>query len=184
MRQTMQDSTGAVPKRDRSRKSLRVMVVVALVSATALLGIASPAGAGDSEREIKVSGVGYPGGPGDNGCNEMGADYTIFMTGDIEGCVYGIILSEQYEEESGEYQSRDHETFIGTLDGLSGSWEMDEAFWAVFDTETGDQLSGRCEHPIIEGSGTGDFATADGELRFVDNVENHTAVYFGVVKLK
>ncbi len=184
MRQTMQDSTGAVRKWDRSRKSLRVMAVVALLSTTALFGIASPAGAGDSEREIEVSGVGIPGGPEDYGCDELPAHYVILMTGDIEGCIYGITLSDQYEEESGEYQSRDHETFIGTLDGLSGSWEMDEAYWAVFDTETGDQLSGRCEHPIIEGSGTGDFATADGELRFVDNVENHTAVYFGVVKLK
>lgn len=142
-------------------------------------GLAAPAAAGDGEMEIKVSGsIDWS-----TSCTAYDADYTFGLQGDITGCVYGWLISEEYNEETGEYQSRDHEIWDVSVAGMSGSWESNESFYAGYDPATGDQLWGGCEHPIIEGSGTGDFANVDGEVIFVDDVAAGTAYYHGVVKI-
>jgi hypothetical protein len=46
---------------------------------------------------------------------------------------------------------------------------------------TGAELHGRCQHPII--SGSGDFEGASGVITFKDDVTNGTSLYRGHVKL-
>ncbi len=167
-----------ISKPRRDHRLVRLATLVSLVFAMTL-GAATPVSAGDGEMEIEVSGSLDWSAP----CTAMKTDYAFGLTGDITGCVYGNILSEEYNEETGEYQSRDHEYWHVSVAGLSGTWESNESFYALFDPDTGAQISGGCEHPIIEGSGTGDFESVDGEIRFVDDVVNGTADYFGVVKI-
>lgn len=163
----------------------RLVAILATVLTVSALATA-PVAADPPHQNINVAGVGVPGGFGDNGCDDAGyesVDYTIALSGDLTGCIYGVILSESFNEKNGRYTSNDHETFVGSLGALSGTWEMDETFSAVFDLETGAQLSGGCKHPIIDGSGTGDFEGVDGRLKFIDDVDAGTADYTGRIQV-
>ncbi len=59
---------------------------------------------------------------------------------------------------------------------------MTEFFTAKF-TETGDQVFGRCQHPLVDGSGTGDFEGISGRLDFKDDVEAGTVDYRGHLRI-
>ena len=48
---------------------------------------------------------------------------------------------------------------------------------------TGSELHGRCQHPLVEGSGTGGFAGATGRLDFKDEVATGLYFYRGHIKL-
>ena len=164
-------------------RTLRIAVVAAVMAATALAGSAVPASASGS---VQVSGIGYPGAPGAAPCDDaahLGADYAIAMTGDLEGCVYGYVTVARYHEGSGTYQEVADEVFIGTWGTSIGSFEMTENFTAKFDPQTGEQIFGRCKHPIVEGSGIGDFAGATGRLDYKDDVGAGNAPYTGHIKL-
>ena len=50
------------------------------------------------------------------------------------------------------------------------------------DVSTGPEVRGRCQHPIVTGSGTGGFAGATGRLDFKDVVEDGTYLYRGHIK--
>lgn len=163
-------------------RTLRIALVMALLSATALLALVTPASAAGS---VQVSGIGVPGAPGDGPCDHpdhLEADYAIAMTGDLEGCVYGYITLARYQESSGTYQEVADEVFVGSWGDASGSFEMTENFTAKYDPDTGDQIFGRCKHPIVAGSGTGDFTGATGRLDFKDDVAAGTAAYKGHIK--
>jgi len=159
--------------------------VLAVAVASMLLGTAAPAWAAPDAKNTQISGVGIPGGVGDNGCSGDGyddADYTIAMSGDLDGCIYGYVLSEKALD-NGIYQTRDQEFFVGTWDGNEGTWEMREHFTSKWDPTTGDQKYGRCQHPIVDGSGTGDFEGITGRLDFKDDVDLGVAYYRGHLKL-
>lgn len=162
---------------------LRITVVAALLSASALFGLAAPADAGGS---VQVSGIGYPGAPGGAPCDDpahAGADYAIAMTGDLEGCVYGSVTLARFHEGSGTYQEVADEVFVGTWGDATGSFGMTENFTAKFDPDTGDQIFGRCKHPIVRGSGTGDFEGVTGRLDYKDDIAAGNAPYSGHIKL-
>jgi hypothetical protein len=48
---------------------------------------------------------------------------------------------------------------------------------------TGTEIRGRCQHPIVDGSGTGGFAAARGRLDFKEIVETATYNYRGHIRL-
>ena len=103
--------------------------------------------------------------PCDDGYDD--ADYTIAMSGDLDGCIYGYVLSEKVLD-NGIYQSRDQEFFVGSWDGNEGSWEMREHFTSKWDPTFTEQKYGRC---------------ITGRLDFKDDVVLGVVNYRGHVKL-
>ncbi len=159
------------------RKFKLITVVIALLGASVVFGWATPANA---DGTMQVDGVGVPGAPGAAPCDDAeyaDADYVIGMTGDLEGCIYGYITDFRFHP-SGTYQEYADEIFVGSYGSLSGTFELKEFFTAKYDDE-GNQIWGRCKHPVVEGSGTGDFAGLTGRLDFKDDIEARNAPYKG-----
>ncbi len=98
----------------------------------------------------------------------------------------GLLVHEDRQRRrstpSGVYLETGQEIFIGTIDGAAGSFTTTYKFEAKFAPD-GAEIHGRCQHPIIEGSGTGAFAGATGRLNFKDIVETGEFVYKGHVDL-
>ena len=149
-----------------------IAVAVTLLSATIVIGWASPSSA---DGATQVSGLGMP-APCDD-AEYADADYAIGMTGDLEGCIYGYITDSRLHP-SGTYQEYADETFVGSYGALTGTFELTEFFTAKFDAD-GNQVWGRCKHPIVAGSGTGDFEGVTGRLDFKDDVEAGNAPFKG-----
>jgi hypothetical protein len=111
------------------------------------------------------------------------ADYALVMTGDLVGCLYTYVNQETAQKSpSGTYRETGTELFVGSyLDKGSGTFETTYRFEAKYedvDNLVGEQF-GRCQHPIVEGSGTGVFEGVSGQLFFKDEVESGTFLYRG-----
>jgi hypothetical protein len=154
--------------------------MAALVSALLLtLVMAVPASAGGNGA-TQVSGIGFPDDPDPEkaACTELPFDYTIVMTGDLVGCVYGVVTSDKFGP-SGVYKERADETFVGSYKGTYvGTFRMEEKFHAKYDLDSFDEIFGFCKHPIVKGSGTGDFEGVLGRLDFRDEVDDPANVSF------
>jgi len=110
----------------------------------------------------------------------MGYDYALVMTGDLEGCLYTDVKTAE-SSPSGTYRETGTELFVGSyLDG-SGTFETTYRFEAKYEdvANLSGEIFGRCQHPIVEGSGTGVFEGVSGILLFKDEVETGTFFYRG-----
>jgi hypothetical protein len=108
------------------------------------------------------------------------ADYALVMTGDLVGCLYTFVGPHK-SSPSGTYRETGTETFVGSYLGKPGTFETTYRFEAKYedvDNLVGEQF-GRCQHPIVEGSGTGIFEGVSGRLDFKDEVESGTFLYRG-----
>ena len=110
-------------------------------------------------------------------CNAVD-DFTavIKMTGDLVGCLY--VYVDEYEcSPSGTYREKGREYFVGTYNGMTGTFWTSYKFEAKYEGcatnggPLGAEIFGRCQHPIVVGSGTGDFTGVTGRLYFKDDVE-------------
>ena len=150
---------------------LPVMVVVLL----ALIVPSSALAAGATQ----FSGVAFFAGPGD--CTDpegTGASYAVVMTGDLEGCHYSFIETSVMSP-SGAYNETGHEVFVGSYNGQAGTFRTTYRFTAKYTNSTDFiEVEGRCQHPIIDGSGTGVFTGMTGRLDMRDNVIDGVAVDF------
>ena len=152
--------------------------MAALVSALLLtLVMAVPATAGGNGA-TQVAGTGFPDDPATPQCTELPFHYVIVMTGDLEGCVYGLVTSAKGPGPSGVYKERADETFVGSYRGLEGTFRMTENFHAKFDLDSFNEVFGFCKHPIVRGSGTEGFAGVRGRLDFRDDVDDPNNVSF------
>jgi len=110
------------------------------------------------------------------------ADYALVMTGDLVGCLYTYVNQETAQKSpSGTYRETGTETFVGSYLGKPGTFKTTYRFEAKYedvDNLVGEQF-GRCQHPIVEGSGTGVFEGVSGQLFFKDEVESGTFLYRG-----
>ena len=117
------------------------------------------------------------------------ADFTSYpglvMTGSLEGCLYTKVITSK-ETPSGVYLETGEEVVIGSLDGGPvGTFATTYKFEGKYDPQTGVQLHGRCQHPIVKGSGTGGFEGAKGRLDFKDIIGDPvTYVYRGHISLR
>jgi hypothetical protein len=148
------------------------------ISLAAMMAVAVPASAG-AKGATQVSGIGFPDVGGE--CDELPFDYAIVMTGDLEGCVYGLVNIDEFTKgpgPSGVYKERADETFVGSYNGMTGTFRMTENFHGKFDLDSGHEIFGFCKHPIVKGSGTDDFAGVSGRLDFKDEVDDPTDVFF------
>lgn len=123
----------------------------------------------------RISGVGYYADASDCNYPDEGADFALLLTGDLEGCLFAFV--EEYDcSPSGTYRESGKEYFVGTYKGESGTFWTTYKFEAKFEGcedgfFVGAEIFGRCQHPIVDGSGTGVFEGARGRLDFKDDIE-------------
>ncbi len=151
-------------------------LAIALVAAKDVSAAPSPALAGGA---TQISGVGFfadeqtcddPEGEGDN--------YALILTGDLEGCLYTFVETAK-SSPSGTYRETGTEVFVAS-DG-SGTFETTYRFEAKYEDvdNPATEIFGRCQHPIVEGSGTGVFEGVSGRLDFKDDIEAGNFPYRG-----
>ncbi len=161
----------------KKRASLLVVVlsVVALISVV-LTGSSHAEGGGATQ----ISGIGD--WPEVGECTPLpeGAHYAIRLAGDLEGCLYATVEGSECSP-SGAYQEWGTETFVGSYNGEDGTFDTTYQFTAKYDdcTTLETELFGRCQHPIVEGSGTGVFQDVTGRLDLKDDMEIPSFPYRG-----
>ena len=165
-------------KRRLTILTLTTLAIVAFISVASTAP--SPALA---EGATQISGVGfYDVDFTDVTCDDpegAGADYALVMTGDLEeGCLYAFVETQE-SSPSGTYRETGTELFVAS-DG-SGTFETTYRFEAKYEDvdNLAGEIFGRCQHPIVEGSGTGIFEGVSGRLDFKDDVETGEFFYRG-----
>jgi hypothetical protein len=89
------------------------------------------------------------------------------MRGSLDGCWYTHIETARTTR-GGVYLESGTELFVGRLDGgPAGTFTATYKFEAKLNAD-GAEVRGRCQHPIVSGSGTGGFAGATGRVDFKD----------------
>ena len=163
-------------KQEGLLKWLRVTILAVVLSTLLLVGFVYPASAGGA---TQVSGIGYFAGDGEctdpvTGPEGQNPDFALNMTGDLAGCHY--VFVETYAcSPSGTYRETGTEIYVGSgAPGDSGTFRTTYRFTAKFqDCPTlAGEIHGRCQHPIIASSGTGDYEGVTGRLDFKDDIEN------------
>jgi hypothetical protein len=111
----------------------------------------------------------------------------LLLSGSLEGCWYTRVDSvKDNGAPSGVYLETGREVFVGRLDGGPvGVFVTTYRFESKWDPDvsTGSELRGRCQHPIVAGSGTGGFAGATGRVDFKDVVADGSFVYRGHISI-
>jgi hypothetical protein len=169
------------------QRTLRLAVLLVLVVGL-MVALAAPAGAATNQ----LSGVAVFDTTG--ACPDPPTGYEDFislpplvMTGSLEGCWYTKILTTKDNgAPSGIYQERGEEVFVGSLNGgPEGTFATTYKFTSKWDPDasTGSEVHGRCQHPIVAGSGTGGFAGATGRVDFKDDVVTGEFLYRGHISL-
>jgi hypothetical protein len=108
----------------------------------------------------------------------------IVMTGSLDGCWYTHIETARITR-GGVYLESGTELFVGRLDaGPAGTFTTTYKFEAKLNAD-GAEVRGRCQHPIVSGSGTGGFAGATGRVDFKDIIGDPiTYEYRGHISLR
>ena len=130
---------------------------------------------------VQISGVGYYAGAAE--CNDaegQGSDYDLIMTGDLEGCHYIFIESASCSP-GGAYTERGTETFVGTYNGVPGTFRTTYLFTGTYKdcANLVGEIAGRCQHPLIPGSGEGVFEGVIGRIDMQDDIETGSFPYRG-----
>lgn len=152
-------------------------LAIALVAAKGVSAAPSPALAGGA---TQISGSAVLDEADECDSESVGADYALIMTGDLEGCLYTFVGPNK-SSPSGTYRETGTETFVGSYLGRSGTFETTYRFEAKYEDVANliGEIFGRCQHPIVKGSGTGIFEGVRGRLDFKDEVETGTFFYRG-----
>ena len=168
------------------RVGVRLLALLA-VSAGFASVVAPPASAGT----VGVAGV--QSGPVSSAvCTDQTPGLLAYsMAGGLIGCWYTDTFNSKYQPTSGTFQATGTEHFVGCLDldgdqactgrDPQGTLYFTFQFTGKLNPVTLAEVHGRCQHPII--SGTGDFANASGVITFKDDVTNGTSLYTGHVAI-
>ena len=149
-----------------------------LVVILTLLALSTPSSA-LAAGATQFSGIAY--WPGTGQCTDpegSGASYAVVMTGDLQGCHYSFVETATCTS-SGAYNETGNEIFVGQYNGQFGTFRTTYRFTAKYNNCTDfKELQGRCQHPIIDGSGTGVFEGMTGRLDMRDNTIAGVALDF------
>jgi hypothetical protein len=148
-----------------------------LVAATLLaLSLAAPAALAGGATQI--SGVAFLDEADTCDSASVGANYALIMTGDLEGCLYTFV-GPAVSSPSGTYRETGTELFVasGGADTFRTTYRFEAKYEDV--ANLSGEIFGRCQHPIVEGSGTGIYEGVSGILLFKDNVETGEFLYRG-----
>src|SRR5262245_54711732 len=147
--------------------------VLAAAACVGAMWLATPASAA---RATRFSGVGFFDEFDICDSGSVGADFALIMTGDLEGCLYVFVETATYTP-SGTYMETGRELFVGA----DGSFETTYRFEAKYEDPANliGEIFGRCQHIIVEDSGTGVFDGAGGRIDFKDDIEAGDFPYRG-----
>jgi hypothetical protein len=143
-----------------------------------VLAVPSPALAAGA---TQISGIAFPAAPGE--CSDpegQGSDFAVTMTGDLEGCLYTYVETASCSP-AGTYNETGTELFVGQYNGQAGTFGTTYRFTAKFEdcANLVGEIVGRCQHPIVAGSGTGVFEDVTGRLDLKDDIEAGNFPYRG-----
>jgi hypothetical protein len=185
----MQKITDRINEPGRQRKWVVFAIAAVLMCGIAFMGRAAPVSASGA---TVISGIGYPSDATE--CNDVvtGPDgqapdlYTL-LDGDLAGCQY-VFIYTHYCSPDGIYIEMGAETYV--LDGPlgQGTFNTTYRFYGKFEGcgpdgfPTGAEIFGGCLHPIVAGTGTGDYEGITGRLRFKDDVVAGNFPYTGHLK--
>jgi hypothetical protein len=150
--------------------------VVALISV--VLTAPAPALA---DGATQIAGLGFFADPGE--CTDpegQGSDFALKMEGDLAGCHY-VFVETATCSPSGTYLETGSETFVGQYNGEAGTFRTTYRFTAKYQDcpNLVEEIFGRCQHPLIAGSGTGVFEGVSGRLDFKDDIAAGNFPYRG-----
>jgi hypothetical protein len=155
-----------------------------LVAILLLLGLLALGRAPSARADgaTQIAGVGYWAAAGE--CTDAegsGADGALTMTGDLEGCLYIFVETSECTP-GGTYHETGTETFVAG-DG-SGTFETTYKFTAKMADcpDLATEIWGRCQHPIVAGSGTGIYEGVTGRFNIEDDVVAVNFPYKGHLK--
>lgn len=165
-------------------KNTRRLAFVVMLMAGLLIALSVPAHAASNQ----LSGRAFVDTAG--ACPEPPAGYDDFspivMTGSLTGCWYTKILTSK-QMSSGVYLETGQELFVGSLNGGgAGTFGTTYRFESKWDPDAAipTEIRGRCQHPIVAGSGTG-FEGATGRVDFKDIIGDPvTYEYRGHISLR
>ncbi len=181
------NSPNIVGKSGRSRKGK--VLVLALLSLFAFFALASSVSAEGVSRRITAVNYLDPGDQcGEEIYNAAGEEPALrtLMKGDLQGCLY-VFPQASSCSANGVYVEDGMEIYVGSgAPGDDGTFETTYRFVANFANEDdcnafNNQIRGRCQHPIVAGSGTGDYKGVTGKFQLTDNVEEGTADLVGLL---
>lgn len=160
------------------RFTIVALTALTMIAITAVFAAPSPTRA---EGAMQISGIGFFAAPG--ACTDpegQGADFALTMTGDFSGCHYVFVETARCST-GGAYFETGTETFVGTYNGVPGTFRTNYIFTATYrdcPNQVG-EIAGRCQHPIVDGSGTGVFEGVTGRFDMKDDVEVGSFPYRG-----
>jgi hypothetical protein len=161
---------------------------VLFICVSVLAALSAASGASGSTGASVVRGTQTPvtSGP----CFSDAAFGSYTMTGGLIGCWYTDTLVLEGLQPSGTVQLSGTEHFAGCLDlggdgtcsagDPAGTFSTTFTFSAKYD-ELGNEIHGRCHHPIV--SGTGGFANATGVIHFTDDVTTGDSYFTGPISV-
>ena len=170
------------------RMKIRLLALLGVLVGGLMVALAPPASAATNQ----ISGVSFYDTTGE--CGPPPAAYADFitydplvMTGDLEGCWYTKVeVSKDNGAPSGVYMESGEEVFVGSLNGGPvGTFATSYKFESKWDPDvsSGPEVHGRCQHPLLAGTGTGGFAGATGRVDFKDDVTTGLYYYRGHITL-
>jgi len=166
-------------KRRLTILALTALAVVALISV--VLTVPSPALAAGA---TQISGIGFFAGTGEcTNPDGQGSNFALKMTGDLEGCLYVFVETAECSP-SGTYRETGTEIFVGRYNGEAGTFGTTyqvEAKYQDCPNLVG-EIFGRCQHPIIAGSGERVFEGVTGRFDIKDDIEAGNFPYRGHLK--
>lgn len=179
----VQDLVAIILKLGSAKNWLRLMLALVLMSWVVFMGFVSPALA---DGAVQIAGMGEFAAPHE--CNEVvtdmdgdAPDFALKLSGDLGGCLYTFVDTFSCDP-GGTYHETGKELYVADGSaGDEGTFRTTYRFTAKYDDcpNFGGQQHGRCQHPIAEGSGTGDYEGVSGRLDFKDNVEVGNFSYRG-----
>jgi hypothetical protein len=164
--------------------TIRPLAFVVALLASLLLALPAPAHAAHHQ----LTGTAFFSPSPDTPCPAPPSAYDSYpplvMRGSLDGCWYTHIETARTTR-GGVYLESGTELFVGRLDGgPAGTFTTTYKFEAKLNAD-GAEVRGRCQHPIVSGSGTGGFAGATGRVDFKDIIGDPiTYVYRGHISLR
>lgn len=162
------------------KRTLQRLALLIILLASPLFAVAGTAQAESGQVDGTAYLLSSPGGPCPQPFPEgFQAPYVLVLKGSLTGCWYTHADTPKTTP-SGVYLETGQEYFVGSLNGGPvGTFTTTYRFEAKYAPD-GSEVFGRCQHPIVPGSGTGGFTLATGLILFKDIIKDPvTYVYRG-----
>lgn len=141
------------------KRRITISALTALTMMALISGVFAGPSPMQAEGAKQIAGIGNFAAAGQCTDSEgQGADYVLTLTGSLSGCHYVFVETARCSA-GGAYYESGTETFVGTYNGQAGTFRTNYVFTAKYldcPNLTG-EVTGRCQHPFVSGSGTGVF---------------------------